>query len=107
MENPLNRWREYLKEQKNVPTIGRRGRAARARREQNMLYRRALAVLLRYMPGMLNDVPDVQGFEDAWPHLLEKMADVYRQQSEFKRGVQFLLGCLATMACIRECRIGS
>ncbi len=94
MENPLNRWREYLKEQKNVPTIGRRGRAARARREQNMLYRRALAVLLRYIPGMLNDVPDVQGFEDAWPHLLEKMADVYRQQSEFKRGVQFLLGCL-------------
>lgn len=65
MENPLNRWREYLKEQKNVPTIGRRGRAARARREQNMLYRRALAVLLRYMPSMLNDVPDVQGFEDA------------------------------------------
>lgn len=94
MENPLKRWRDYLQDQKKIPILGRQGRSARAKREQYQLYRRALSVVLRYLPGLLHELPDTRGFEGLWPQVLEKMAEVYRQQSEFKRGVQFLLGCL-------------
>lgn len=95
MENPLVQWRQRLSDQREQARhgllSGRRMREEARNRERRTIEQKALAAVMRYLPGLFKDPVDTSQFESDWPLVISKLSQIYRDKAGFDIGFRTIL----------------
>ncbi len=87
MDNPLILPKQ---EPEPKPLAGRAQRKATRQRNAEKNLHFAIRIFQRHLPGMLQEPPNTQGFEQAWPEIDEDLRDKLKSEKAYRHAYRFI-----------------